>query len=124
MAYIAGELPRWANVTIAAAVLLSVAAAGGLAMAALAAVGVPAVVAQGAGVLTLVGGVAVAINRVDPFLNHLQDRRSRRRRLAMGLLATPFCPDRCDCREHLLARAQAAEERACRLEEELARSRK
>jgi hypothetical protein len=28
------------------------------------------------------------------------------RRRAAGLLDTPYCPDECDCREHLLARVK------------------
>ncbi len=124
LAYIAGELPRWANISIGGGVLLLVAGAGGAVIAALAAVGAPEVVANGAGILTLVAGVAFALKRIDPWLHELQDRRSRRRRVTIGLQPTPCCPDQCECVEHLAARARAAEERAARAEQELARLRR
>lgn len=119
LAYIAGELPRWVNVVIAGGGLVLVATVGGAVMAALAAVGAPEVIATGAGVVPMIGGVAFLLKRADPWLRRLQDRRSRRRRIAMGLHPTPLCPERCECVDHLAARARAAEERATHAEQEL-----
>lgn len=122
LAYLNGELPRWLDGPGGLFVLMLALALASVVMGLLLAlVHAPGWLVGPVALAVLVTFIGVLLFRGAALSRWLQGRLMMRRRVGLGLLPTPDCPDHCECVEHLLARATNAEERARRAEAELAR---